>query len=145
MSDDTGKQVELIPGVRAPAAALRFRYARSSGPGGQNVNKLNTKAVLSVDPADLAGVLSPGAIQRLRRLAGHQLVNDQIVIASDEHRSQIANRNACRERLGELIRRARVRPTKRKPTRPTRGSVERRIDAKKQRGERKRQRRRRFD
>jgi len=138
-------QIDLAPGVTLPAAALRFRYTGSSGPGGQNVNKLNTKAVLTVQLDDLAKVLTPAAVQRLRRLAGHQLVGDAIVIAGDEHRSQVANRDACIERLRELVTKARRRPRKRKPTRPTRASKERRLEHKKQRGRIKRQRRGRHD
>jgi len=145
MTPSSSGQIDIAPGVSLPGSAVNFRFARSGGPGGQNVNKLNTKAVLSVELDDLAEALPPAAIERLRRMAGHWLVNEAIVIASDEHRSQIANRNACLERLRELIVKARARPRKRKPTRPTKGSVERRIEAKKQRGQTKRERRRRFE
>ncbi len=144
MNSNTG-QLELAPGIVVTGDVVSFRYARSSGPGGQNVNKLNTKAILTVELADLAKVMSGAAIGRLKRLAGHQRVNDALVIASEEHRSQIANRNECLQRLRELLVKARRPPRKRKPTRPTRASVERRLDAKKQRGQTKRQRRQRFD
>jgi ribosome-associated protein len=138
-------QIELAKGVALPAAALRFRYTASSGPGGQNVNKLNTKAVLTVRLDDLAEVLTPAAMQRLRQLAGHHLAGEALVIAGDEHRSQSANREACLDRLRALVIQARRRPRKRRPTRPTRASQERRIEHKKQRSRIKRQRRGRYD
>lgn len=134
-------QIDIAPGVSLSPGQLQWRFARSSGPGGQNVNKLNTKAVLTVHLAELDEQLAAGAARRLRRQARSYLVGESIRLTSEESRSQHANRQACLDKLRQLIVRAQVQPKKRKPTRPTRGSVERRIDAKKQRGEVKRQRR----
>src|SRR5438876_10207060 len=104
----------LAPGVYAPAAALRFQFARSSGPGGQNVNKLNTKAEVWLRPELLHG-LSPRALERLRHLAGKRLTTEgEIHIASDTERGQEANRQAVLARLRELIVQAKVEPKPRR-------------------------------
>lgn len=132
--------IEIAPGVTLPAGRLDFAYSRSSGPGGQNVNKLNTRATLTVALDDLAEPLHPAALRRLRDLAGQYLADDRLVISSQEHRSQIANRDECLEKLRHLIVRARARPKKRRPTQRTRGSIERRLGRKKQRGQIKRTR-----
>jgi ribosome-associated protein len=142
---DPRDDIELAPGHVLAASAVRWTFARSSGPGGQNVNKLNTKAVLHVALADLEAALGPAATVRLQRLADRYTVDDQIVIACDEHRSQLDNRLTAIERLTHLAHRALHPPKKRKPTRPSKASKERRIQAKKKRGDRKRERRRRFD
>jgi len=134
---------EVAPGVRVPDAALRFAFSRSSGPGGQHVNKTNTQAELRVDLDDLAGPggLRPAAVRRLRDLAGSRLTkDDELVIVASDHRSQSRNRKACLERLRGLLVAAMATPKRRKPTRPSRGSIERRIRGKKRRGEIKRMR-----
>ncbi len=125
---------------RLPRSILNFRYARSRGPGGQNVNKLNTKAMLTVSLDDLADHLPAEAIARLKRQARSHLTEAGLQISSDTSRSRIANRDACIERLVGLIRRALVRPKKRKPTRPTRTSRERRLRNKREQSEKKRRR-----
>lgn len=132
--------VELAPGARLPRAALQYQFVRSGGPGGQNVNKLNTKAQLTVALDDLAEALDPGSFERLKRLAGRYLADDHLVIESQAHRSQIANRDACLEKLRDLVQRARHKPRPRRPTKPTRASRQRRLDHKKQRGQIKRNR-----
>lgn len=134
------RDVSIAPGVSLSAGQLTWRFARSSGPGGQNVNKLNTKATMIVQLADLDAVLGDGAARRLRTIAGRFIVDDTLRLTSEASRSQHANRQVCLDKLRGLVIRAQVRPKKRKPTRPTRGSKERRIKAKKHRGEIKRQR-----
>lgn len=151
-SDPVGGE-PIAPGIRVPAAALRFAFARSSGPGGQNVNKLSTKAELRVDVDAIP--LSSRARNRLRRLAGGRVVNTQtiidetgrehtvggeLILTSDEHRSQSRNKSECLDRLRELIVAAMAEPKIRRATRPTRGSKERRLSEKKARGEIKRRR-----
>ncbi len=132
--------VEIAPGVRVPPTALRFSYVSSSGPGGQNVNKRATKAVLRVSLGDLP--LGERARDRLARLAKGWLAGEdgELVIQADEHRSQRRNRDACLERLRELIVRAMARPKPRIATRPGRGAIERRLRAKRERAEKKRRR-----
>lgn len=136
-SDQHG--VRLAPGVVVPEGAIVFSFVSSSGPGGQNVNKRATKAVLRVRLADIP--LSPDARARLRTLASMYLTGeDELVIAADDLRSQTRNRDEAVERLSTLVRAALVRPKVRRATKPTRGSRERRLTEKKQRGETKRRR-----
>lgn len=132
--------LELAPGVRVAKGAVRFAFSGSAGPGGQNVNKVATKAELRVALADLP--IADDVRDRLAQLAGGRLTaTGELVIASDEHRSQMRNRAECMARLRELLVRAMTRPKRRRPTRPTRGSVQRRLEAKRQKGETKRRRR----
>ena len=136
----------VAPGVELPQSILAFRFSRSSGPGGQNVNKLNTKAMLSVSLKELASHIDPGTLGRLRHLAGSRVtVDDRLVIQCEESRSQVANRAECVIKLRELIVRARVVPKRRRKTKPSRGAKERRLQAKKNRGEIKQSRRERHD
>lgn len=130
----------LAPGVTLASDAVRFEFARASGPGGQNVNKRATKARLRVMLADIP--IDAGARRRLANLARAYLTEDrELLIECDENRSQRRNREECLNRLGELVRAAIVRPKPRRKTKPSRGAIERRIQEKKQRGERKQQRR----
>jgi ribosome-associated protein len=132
--------MELAPGVSVPASVVRFAYSTSRGPGGQNVNKRLTKAELRIAPGAIP--LSARARARLEVLAGGRITGEgDLVITADEFRSQRANREACLDRLRELIILAKVVPKPRRPTKPTRGSVQRRLEAKKQRSQTKGQRR----
>jgi ribosome-associated protein len=138
-ADPAPGRVPLAPGVAAPASALVFSFVASGGPGGQNVNKVATKAELRVRLADLP--LAGPVAARLAALAGRRLTEaGEIVISNDEHRSQSRNREECLARLRELIVRAQVKPKVRRKTRPSRGSVERRLESKKRRGGIKRER-----
>jgi ribosome-associated protein len=137
--DDAAGGIPLAPGVRVAPSVVTFSFASSSGPGGQNVNKKATKAELRIRLADIP--IPPDARERLASLAGRRLTDaGELVIAADEYRSQGRNRDACLERLRELIVQAQVRPKRRRATRPSRGAVERRIEAKKHRSARKRAR-----
>lgn len=116
----------------------RLEYARSSGPGGQNVNKTSTKAVARVSLSDLEG-LSEAERERVRtRLAGRLTGDGELVVYAQEERSQVLNRSAALARLEALIVKAAHRPKERKPTKPTRASRERRLEGKKARSEVKR-------
>lgn len=131
--------VEIAPAVRVEPGVLRFTFASASGPGGQNVNKRATKAQLRIALDDLP--IKPGARLRLERLGSRWLTAEgELLIQSDESRSQSSNREACLARLRTLLLEALRPPKPRKPTRPTKGSVERRIKAKKERGQIKRMR-----
>jgi ribosome-associated protein len=138
-SSDSPGYLRAGPGRTIRAEALTITFASSSGPGGQNVNKRATKCLLRVRLADLP--LDPVQADRLRTLAGAALVgDDELLIIGDEYRSQGRNRDACIERLLTMVRQALVRPKQRRATRPTKGSVERRLRDKRATSERKNRR-----
>jgi ribosome-associated protein len=127
--------------VLVPFSELREQSSRSSGPGGQSVNKLETAVELWVPVNSIEG-LDDHARERLRKLAGSKLTkNDELHLRTEDARSQRDNRQTNREKLAELVLRAKVRPKPRKKTKPSRGAVRRRLEAKKQQGEKKQRRR----
>lgn len=110
-------------------------FIRSSGPGGQNVNKVSSAVELRFEAARSPNLPAP-VKTRLKRLAGRRWTTEgALVLQCDETRSQARNRDIVRDRLTELIRKALVPPKKRIPTRPTLGSKKRRLKSKKVRGE----------
>jgi ribosome-associated protein len=132
---------ELAPGVRVPESAMRFQFARSSGPGGQNVNKVNTKAELWVPLTAITG-LTDRAMARLRTLAGRRLTAaGEIHLSAETERSQEANRAAVLERLREMLLRAQHEPKPRRKTKPSKASKRRRLESKRKRSEVKSNRR----
>ena len=141
MSDDatastSSSGIELAPGVAVPPTVLRLQYARSSGPGGQNVNKLNTKAELWLSLDDLS-MLRPTALARLRRLAGRRRVTsgNELHLSSETERTQEGNRAALMQRLRELLIEAMTEPKVRRKTKPSRAAQQRRLETKRRRGE----------
>jgi ribosome-associated protein len=121
----------VAPGVVVPAAAIAFRAVRSSGPGGQNVNKVASKVELRVDLAAIAG-LDAAARERLLRFAARRVDADgRFVVTSQRFRDQPRNLEDARGKVAELLRRALVRPKRRRPTRASASSREARLRSKK--------------
>jgi ribosome-associated protein len=131
----------VVGALVVPASALRWRFSRSSGPGGQGVNTADSRVELALDLADVPGLTDAQRERLTGRLAG-RLTDGVLTIAASEHRQQLRNRQAARDRLAAVLRAALAPPpAARRRTKPTRGSQERRIQAKKQRGQLKQQRR----
>lgn len=124
-----------------PEAELSWRFSRSGGPGGQSVNTSDSRAALSFDVARSA-VLSPAQRARLLARLRTRLVGGVLTVTAAQERSQLLNREAAERRLAQLLREALAPPAApRRPTKPSRGAQERRLQAKKQRAEVKRWRR----
>ena len=128
----------ITPSLAIPDGELEFSFVRSSGPGGQNVNKIASAVQLRFDLAASTSLAEP-VKSRLRAFAGRRLTQDgAILIIARNHRTQERNRAEACERLAELVRRALIEPRQRRPTRPSRASRMARLDAKTRRGTRKR-------
>jgi ribosome-associated protein len=140
-----GSDLAVTRRLTVPAAELRERFSRSSGPGGQGVNTTDSRVELSFDVAG-SPPIPPDLRDRLRERLAARLVDGVVTIAASEHRSQLMNREAARARLAMLLREAASPPPpKRRATKPSRGSKERRLAAKKRRGDVKKGRGGRFD
>ena len=123
----------LPEGLAVPAGELVERFSKSPGPGGQLVNTTDSRVELELDVAASTALSDVQRARALRRWPG-----GRITVAASEHRSQHRNRIAARERLSERLREALAPPPPpRRPTKPTRGSQRRRLEAKRQRGETK--------
>ena len=128
-------------GVVVPEHELQWRFSRSSGPGGQGVNTTDSRVELSLDVVASTALSATQRDRALARLSG-RLVDGVLTIAASEYRSQLRNREAAERRLGQVLREAIAPPPpKRRPTKPTKSSVRRRLDDKTRRGELKQQRR----
>jgi ribosome-associated protein len=126
----------IRPGLTVPERELRWRFSRSSGPGGQSVNTSDSRAELRVDLRTLA---EPYRSRALERLANRLVDDSMLSVTSAEERSQLRNRHAAEERMAAILRTATAGPARRRrATQPSRGSVERRLSAKKRRADVKR-------
>jgi ribosome-associated protein len=134
--------IVVKPGVVVPAGALTMRAVRASGPGGQNVNKVSSKVELRVDLAMVEG-LDEGARARLRAACASSLDADgALLVTSQRTRDQRMNLEDARDKVRAFVAQALIRPRRRRATRPTKGSVERRLADKKRRSQAKSERRR---
>ena len=133
--------LEIDDETRIPLAELRFTFVRSSGPGGQNVNKVASKAVLRWNPAESQSVPMP-VLERFRKLFPRCWTGDgEIVITSQRTRDALKNRNDCLEKLRQMLQKAVREPKRRIPTKPTKGSIRRRLKNKSRQSEKKQGRR----
>ena len=129
--------IVVRPGVVVPADALTFHAVRSSGPGGQNVNKVASKVELRVELGLVTG-LDTGARERLRAACATSLdAEGRLLVTSQRTRDQRMNLEDAREKIRVLVAKALERPRPRRPTRPSRGSVQRRLTDKKHRAKTK--------
>ncbi|GAA1735557.1 alternative ribosome rescue aminoacyl-tRNA hydrolase ArfB [Isoptericola hypogeus] len=141
MPDDARPGLRVTTALVVPESELSWRFSRSSGPGGQGVNTADSRVELSWDVA-ASRVLTDAQRARIAERLARRLVDGVLTVAASEHRAQLRNREAARARLAALVAGALAPPgPRRRATRPTRGSVQRRIDAKKRRSGVKRMRR----
>ncbi|MCZ7649566.1 MAG: alternative ribosome rescue aminoacyl-tRNA hydrolase ArfB [Planctomycetota bacterium] len=124
----------LSPALTLPARLLSVTFSRSGGPGGQNVNKVATKADVRLDLAGAAGFLPAEDLERLRAALGARIdAEGRVQVVSSRYREQARNVEDALARMEDLLRQGLQRPRKRKRTRPSAGSRERRLGAKKHR------------
>jgi ribosome-associated protein len=129
------------PSLIVPAKSLRWNFSRSSGPGGQGVNTADSRVELSIHLPSLPGWPEQVLATAIQRLAG-RLVDGTLTVSASEHRQQIRNRDAARTRMASLLRAAVAPPgPRRRPTRPSAGARQRRLDSKRHRSEIKQARR----
>ena len=147
LPDGAAAPADTLPVTRAfaiPRAELEVKATRAGGPGGQHVNTSSTRVELRWNPRASRAVAALGDGLRthlLERLGARADADGSVRVVASEHRSQRQNRDAAEARLAGLVAQALVVPKRRKPTAPTRGSVARRLDAKRKQGDKKRERR----
>jgi len=121
-----------------PYSELEFSFVRSSGPGGQNVNKVNSKAVLRWNIANTSCFSVDQHLRVMAKLATRLTAEGDLIITSDRYRDQKQNKDDCVEKLIELIEQSLAVPKARKKTKPTKGSKRRKLEGKSRDGEKKR-------
>ena len=134
------RDIRVSAGLLIPESEVRESFARSAGPGGQNVNKLSTKVELRWSPEQSAVLSDADRAYLLRRLGNRLTEGGELIITCEEFRTQLRNREEARNKLAGVLQQALHRPKKRRATRPTRASVKRRLEGKKRRSVVKRSR-----
>lgn len=133
--------LEITPTLAIDESELSEEFVRASGPGGQNVNKVETAVQLRFNVLTSPS-LPEWVRQRLRQLAGNRITDEgELIVEAKRYRSQLQNREDARLQLADLIRQATIRPKTRRKTKPTAASQRKRLERKSQRSETKRQRR----
>ena len=123
----------INPRVSIPASELSIAFARSGGPGGQNVNKVSSKAELRWTPSTSSALAPDDLAWLLTKLGGRLTTEGELIVVSEKTRDQIKNRADATEKLIAIVRAALVRPKPRRATKPSRGAKERRLGQKKRR------------
>lgn len=141
---DEPNYLEITPRVRIPMEELHITYTRSSGPGGQHVNKTSTKAELTFDLAHSPSLSQEDRLWLISRLESRLDSEGILRISSQEFRSQLRNKKAAIEKLHSILERALERPKSRKKSRPTAAAREKRLQSKKISSEKKKRRLERF-
>jgi len=139
---NTTEMLEVNQHIRIPTAELNFSFARSGGPGGQNVNKVNSKAVMHWDVTASDALPSPVRHRFLDRYKNRLTREGVLVLHSQRYRDQARNIEDCQNRLRELVLAVVAAPVKRRATQPSRGAKQRRLQGKKQTSQKKQMRRR---
>jgi ribosome-associated protein len=127
--------------IRIPLSEFTFTYARSSGPGGQNVNKVNSKAVLRWPVTSTLALPEDVKARLLNKIASQITTTGDLVIHSDRYRDQPKNREDCLEKVRTMVKSVATPPKKRRPTKPSRAAKQRRLQSKQAQAEKKQQRR----
>ncbi len=134
--------IQVTDAIAIPDEELEWSYARSGGPGGQNVNKVSSKAVLRWAAAASAAPIPLTAWARMKaRFPSRFTVEGEVVLSSQQFRDQERNRQECEAKLAEMIRSALVEPTPRKASKPSKGAKRRRVADKRRQSEKKQLRR----
>ncbi len=126
--------------IQIPLDEFKFEHSRSSGPGGQNVNKVNSKVALRWRPKESPSLPEDVRQRFLERFASKLLTDGSLLIACEKSRSQLLNREGCLDQLAGWLKEVATPPKKRRPTKPTRASKTRRLNDKRQRSDTKRMR-----
>jgi ribosome-associated protein len=128
-----GEPIRIAKGILVPEAALEWRAVRSSGPGGQNVNKVASKVELRVDLGAVTGLTAPARARLLALAAGRLDAEGRLLVTSQRTRDQLRNLEDAREKAKKLVERALKLPRPRRLTQPSRAAVERRLRKKRER------------
>ena len=142
MNGSSNRVLVVNSRIQIPYDEFRFSFARSSGPGGQNVNKLNTKAVLRWPITSSVSVPDDVRQRFLAQFRSRVTAEGEFVVSSQQFREQSRNVADCLEKLRAMLHSVAAAPRKRKRTKPSRGSIERRLAAKRKLGRKKQERRR---